>query len=776
MTSTHRGRVPRICIVTADITGPIRNGGIGTAYYSLARLLADAGHEVTVLYALGRHSEQEPVSHWVREFSRWGIELVPLPDPPGPQLRGSIHVRIAWAVYAWLKTRAFDVVHFHEWRGVGYYALVGKQLGLCLQEAVTVVGAHSPSLWHKAGMNDLPSTVGDVEVDFLERESVARADVLWSPSRHMLRWMQHHGWRLPARRVIQQYVILERAERPRRRATPIEELCFFGRLETRKGLDLFCAAVDLLASRGALPKRITFLGKLATVGDVDSATYIAGHSSRWPVPCEVHSTLDRGAAMAYLAQPGRLAVLPSRIDNLPYTVLECVAGGVPLVASATGGIPEIIRPADHANRLFPLRPEALASVLEHALRRGMRPAGFRVAPENSDRGWLALHREWATARARRTVGRRRRPRVTVCITHRNRPHLLRQALASVAAQDYEPLDVVVVDDGSDRPEAIAGLRRLEGDIERRGWQLLRQPNRFPGAARNAAARVARGEYLLFMDDDNYAKRGAVTAFVDAALASGADIVTCFLDMFQGDGPPTARAATQRWPFLGPSPAVGVARNAFGDTNCLVRAAAWQELGGMSEDFGIGCEDWEFFARAVLAGKRLEVLPEALAWYRQSTTGVQATTHTLANRARALRPYTRVWPPDLHSVLPLCRDHAAPADTPASPIAVDHVRRVVVFGCGEGGRLAIALARRCGWEVAYLVDNNQSSWGREAHGRPVRDPQTLQERDFDLVIVASVSGRDALFRRLASLGLRYPEHVVYFLDVLSIGSVSMQLRL
>ena len=46
-----------ICIVTCDTVGPIRNGGIGTAYYSLARMLAAAGHRVTVLYALGQFCE-----------------------------------------------------------------------------------------------------------------------------------------------------------------------------------------------------------------------------------------------------------------------------------------------------------------------------------------------------------------------------------------------------------------------------------------------------------------------------------------------------------------------------------------------------------------------------------------------------------------------------------------------------------------------------------------------------------------------------------------------
>ena len=68
-----------ICIVTCDIVGPIRNGGIGTAYYNLAHALARAGHKVTVLYALGQFCENETIDHWQAEYAKHRIEFVPLP-------------------------------------------------------------------------------------------------------------------------------------------------------------------------------------------------------------------------------------------------------------------------------------------------------------------------------------------------------------------------------------------------------------------------------------------------------------------------------------------------------------------------------------------------------------------------------------------------------------------------------------------------------------------------------------------------------------------------
>ncbi|MFT5134940.1 MAG: hypothetical protein ACI9SC_003423, partial [Gammaproteobacteria bacterium] len=49
----------KVCIVTQDIVGPIRNGGIGTAYRFVAELLSSHGFDVTILYELGNYSENE---------------------------------------------------------------------------------------------------------------------------------------------------------------------------------------------------------------------------------------------------------------------------------------------------------------------------------------------------------------------------------------------------------------------------------------------------------------------------------------------------------------------------------------------------------------------------------------------------------------------------------------------------------------------------------------------------------------------------------------------
>ena len=59
-----------------------------------------------------------------------------------------------------------------------------------------------------------------------------------------------------------------------------------------------------------------------------------------------------------------------------------------------------------------------------------------------------------------------------------------------------------------------------------------------GAARNFAAKKARGKFLLFMDDDNYAKPYEISTFVRVVNHTGAQLLSSFVDYFSGLYAPT----------------------------------------------------------------------------------------------------------------------------------------------------------------------------------------------------------------------------------------------
>src|SRR4051812_26493253 len=181
------GPASRICIASLEVNGPTRNGGIGTAYATLAEKLAGAGHDVTLLYLLGRRSEREPIETWIEDFRLRGVQLVPL-ECGEVVLEGSRSLQVSYLAYRWLAAQerrgaAFDVIHFHEWLAFGYYSLLARHQGISLTRSTICVGMHSPSLWIEEANRRLLDDVALLECDALERRCVELADIVWSPSR-----------------------------------------------------------------------------------------------------------------------------------------------------------------------------------------------------------------------------------------------------------------------------------------------------------------------------------------------------------------------------------------------------------------------------------------------------------------------------------------------------------------------------------------------------------------------------------------------------------------
>jgi len=298
------------------------------------------------------------------------------------------------------------------------------------------------------------------------------------------------------------------------------------------------------------------------------------------------------------------------------------------------------------------------------------------------------------------------PRVSVCLVHFNRPRLLSFMIDSLYGQDYTNFEVILVDDGSTLPAATEYLDALEPVFACRGWRIVRQQNAYVGAARNNAAAHAGGEYLLFLDDDNVATEKLISTLAGVMQRRNVDILTCATNVFEGDGAPPENVATgTHWVPLGASVASGLFRNVFGDASALIRKSTFDRLGGFSEDYGLGHEDWEFYARAVLDGYQLEVVPEPLLFYRVRGDGMLLSGNTDASLARSLRPYLDAVPAALQPVLYLALGqeharHAAPAGMFSPTVLLGLIKAFAGSG-GKRGMLTrfIRVVRNQGWSRA-----------------------------------------------------------------------------
>ena len=113
------------------------------------------------------------------------------------------------------------------------------------------------------------------------------------------------------------------------------------------------------------------------------------------------------------------------------------------------------------------------------------------------------------------------PKVSVIMPVYNAERYLHQALDTLLSQSEEEIEVIAVDDGStDRSLEI--LKRYEARSER--VRVYTQKNQYAGVARNLGLKHARGEYVLFLDSDDFFEKDLIKETYATAKEQDADIV------------------------------------------------------------------------------------------------------------------------------------------------------------------------------------------------------------------------------------------------------------
>ncbi len=391
LTAVRGGRAMNVCLVTAEIVGPSNSSGIGTANSALARQLASEGHRVTILYTQvqGGHpyTGASTWPNWLEQYANQGIQLVHIPHAGGyAEWRTK-----SWLVMQYLRTGDFDLVYFNEHHGSGYYPIAAKRAGLAPYVGQTYcVVTHGGLEWVLEHDDHYMTRDSDVILTGMERRCVEWADFVISPSAYMLQEYTRYGWQLPAQCYVQPYPLIRKATPPAPRMLEVDELVFFGRLETRKGLWLFCEALERVAER-LRGKTVTFMGRLAETAGVSVAAPLMARAARWPFSVRLATWLSTQEALDYLQRPGKLAVMPSIADNSPCVIYECLQRGIPFISTSGHGTEELIAPSHRDAVLVPPAVAPLARKLETVLAQGVQQAAIAFKPEQNQRIWKAWH-------------------------------------------------------------------------------------------------------------------------------------------------------------------------------------------------------------------------------------------------------------------------------------------------------------------------------------------------------------------------------------------------
>ncbi len=199
------------------------------------------------------------------------------------------------------------------------------------------------------------------------------------------------------------------------------------------------------------------------------------------------------------------------------------------------------------------------------------------------------------------------PSVTAIVPTCERPVMLERALRSIAAQEFPPEEIIVVDDG-ERNHAPVFLRTLE-QCGLSGTRVVAN-SRAKGAsgARNTGAALASGELLAFLDDDDEWLPAYLSQAVGGLDWSELDVVcTDLLCQFDDGVDRLAKSAPDHL-----APELFLTRNpGLGGSNLIIRRVLYSEIGGFDESLP-AAEDMDFGIRlSQRGGVSYERLPKRL---------------------------------------------------------------------------------------------------------------------------------------------------------------------
>lgn len=198
-------------------------------------------------------------------------------------------------------------------------------------------------------------------------------------------------------------------------------------------------------------------------------------------------------------------------------------------------------------------------------------------------------------------------KISVIIPAFNAEKWVAQCIENVLHQSYKDLEVIVIDDGStDSTAEIAARYPVT---------LLRQENRGPSASRNRGIDAASGEYIHFLDVDDWINLDFYTHMVDAIALTDADMA--FGGLIHEAVPRLTRLYTERWLLSAPEDKFSVTNAGMdGYSVRYVFRKSLLEKSNLRFEVGRYIEDLPFTVQAVADASRIVTVPGAIYYYKR----------------------------------------------------------------------------------------------------------------------------------------------------------------
>ncbi|MFC0679125.1 glycosyltransferase family 4 protein [Lysobacter korlensis] len=322
---------------------PLQGGGTEMQVRTLARGLRRRGHRVTVFAPVIPPAGDRMVAR---------VDGVPAFRLPFPNWRflGGVWLMVRLFLFLYSRRDRYDVWHVHSPRRLGAVAAL---LGSRLPKPQVVVKVASATELVTGTLSPKPNWIGRFQYFCLKRANAWQAI-----SQRIAHGIAARG--IPGERIaaVPNAVDVRRFRPAVQQAPGPVRFLFIGRLIRAKNLfRLLEAFAELLRTHPQAHLRI--------VGGGPQEAALKQHAAKLALGSSVEFTGHRSDVETLLSEAD-VGVLPSEVEGLSNTLLECMASGLPMVASRISGSEDLVRPGVNGWLFEPQDVQGLAQCLREA--------------------------------------------------------------------------------------------------------------------------------------------------------------------------------------------------------------------------------------------------------------------------------------------------------------------------------------------------------------------------------------------------------------------------
>ncbi|MGN1362807.1 MAG: glycosyltransferase family 2 protein [Methanobrevibacter sp.] len=225
-----------------------------------------------------------------------------------------------------------------------------------------------------------------------------------------------------------------------------------------------------------------------------------------------------------------------------------------------------------------------------------------------------------------------KPRISVIMPIYNSNKYLKEAIDSILNQSFKDFELICVNDGStdNSPEILENYRKKDKRIK-----IINQKNQGAASARNTGLKNTKGDYIYFIDSDDYIAKNTLKELYKNAILNDSDIVLYKMAHFNGDkirynapgfnlekANPNIDFNNYTFNYKKIKPEI--LNKTFSPCNKFYKKEFLDSYNDFYFDTGIIFEDVPFQVKSLLRAKKISYIPEYFYYYRQNHESVMNT--------------------------------------------------------------------------------------------------------------------------------------------------------